>query len=275
MYVGIDIGGSKTLIGVLDKRGVILESRKFPTPKNYDDFLEEVAKTVESFATKDFQAATVGMAVTHLDRVHGIGKSFGNLPWRNVPIKDDIEDILDCPVVVENDAKLASLSEAMVRKDKSKVLYVTISTGIGYGLTVDGKIDPNIGDAGGKLIMLEYRGKFVPWESFASGSAIVRRFGKRAEEITDHATWQRIAHDLTRGLLELIAITEPDVIVFGGSVGNYFERLKPYLEKSLKHYETPLLPIPPLEKAKRPEEAVLFGCYDLAMETYGRNRQYS
>jgi glucokinase len=77
------------------------------------------------------------------------------------------------------------------------------------------------------------------------------------------------------GFLELIAITEPDIIVVGGSVGNYFERLKPHLEAALNQHETPLLYIPPMEKAQRPEEAVLYGCYDLVQGVYGRHRQHT
>jgi glucokinase len=268
MYVGIDVGGSKTLVGVLDEQGIIQESMKFPTPQDYHEFLQQVSETVATFQNQDFQAAGVAIPATHLDRTHGIGRAFGNLPWRDVTVKDDLEDLLHCPVALENDAKLAGLSEAMLRKDKSKVLYVTISTGIGVALTVNGKIDTNLADGGGRTMLLEHHGKLVPWESFASGKAIVERFGKRAEEITDAATWQRIAHDLTSGFLELIAMTQPDVIVVGGSVGRYFDRLKPHLEASLKRHETPLLTIPPLEEASRPEEAVLYGCYDYAKEVF-------
>jgi glucokinase len=154
-------------------------------------------------------------------------------------------------------------------------LYVTISTGIGYAFCNDRTIDTNIGDGGGAMLQLEYRGKLVPWESFASGHAIVERYGKKAADIHDDATWQRIAHDLSMGFLELIAITEPDVIVVGGSVGTYFERLQPHLEAALSRHKTPLLSIPPMEKAKRPEEAVLYGCYDLLQGLYGRHRQHT
>lgn len=275
MYIGVDVGGSKTLVGVISSTGTIESSERFPTPHNYEDFLRQVQQTVEKLTTEDIEATGVGMPATHLDRRHGIGRSFGNLPWRNVTVKDDLEHLLDCPVAVENDAKLACLSEAMLREDKSGVLYITISTGIGFGFCRDQKIDPNIGDGGGRLMLATYKGKLVPWESFASGKAIVERYGKKAVDITDDATWQRIAHDLAPGFQELIALTEPDVIVVGGSVGNYFERVQPHLEAELKKYQTPLLALPPIEKATRPEEAVLYGCYNLIQEVYGRNRQYS
>ena len=131
-----------------------------------------------------------------------------------------------------------------------------------------------VGDGGGRLLLLPYKGKLVAWESFASGKAIVERYGKKASEILDAATWQRIAHDLAGGFIELIAITEPDIIVVGGSVGSHFEKLQPHLQVELDRLKIPLLTIPPIEKAIRPEEAVLFGCYDLAKEVYGRNRQH-
>lgn len=269
MYLGVDIGGTKTLAAVLDDNGVILEKSKFPTPHDYGEFLKQLTDTISNFDNKDYRAAGVGMPVSTFDRKRGVGISFANLPWQLVPVQADVEKIAGCPVALNNDAKLAGLSEAMLLKDYSKVLYVTISTGIGTALVVDQIIDDNIGDAGGSGILLEHRGKLQAWESFASGHAIVERFGKRAEDITDDATWKTIVHDWSRGFLELNAIMEPDVIVLGGSVGSYFDRYAKFLTAELKKYETPLLSIPPLVQAQRPEEAVVYGAYDFACQKFG------
>lgn len=271
MYLGVDIGGTKTLVAALDDDGVITQRAKFPTPQSYPDFLEELTKTVDSITTNDLKATGVGMPVTIFDRQRGIGQAFGNLDWQNVPVLEDVERLTRGPVVVENDAKLAGLSEAMLLKDYAKVLYVTISTGIGTALIDHQRIDTSVGDAGGKTMLLPRHGKLTPWESYASGHAIVERFGKRAEDIHDETTWRQIVHDWTAGFMELIAIMEPDVIVIGGSVGTYFERYGQLLETSLKQFETPLLPIPPLREARRPEEAVIYGAYDLAKQTYGKD----
>lgn len=269
MYLGVDIGGTKTLAAVLDNHGGILESRKFPTNPDYSLFLEELAQTLATFEHKMFSAAGVGMPVTHFDRENGIGLAYGNLPWRHAPVQADIERIALCPVALENDAKLAGLSEAHLRKQISKVLYVTISTGIGYALIKDRIIDPNVGDAGGASMLVPHHGNLVAWETFASGKAIVERFGKRAEAIHDDATWKRIVHDWRVGLLELLAVCEPDLVVIGGSVGTYFDRYKELLKTELRQYETPLLTIPPFEQARRPEEAVVYGCYDYAVQRFG------
>ena len=270
MYLGVDIGGSKTLVAVLDNHGIITESEKFLTPTDYHQFLDELTQTISRLHTKDFQAAGVGVP-GKLNRKHGIGHTFGNLPWRDVPIQADIERLTHCPVVIENDANLAGLSEAMLVPEYQRVLYITISTGIGTGIIFDRAIESSFADSEGGQMMLEHRGKLLPWESFASGHAIAKRYGKQAKDITDEDTWRRIARDLVVGLVELIAVVQPDIIVIGGSIGTYFDRYKEFLVHELKKYETPLVSIPPLRQAARPEQAVIYGCYDLAKEKYGHH----
>jgi glucokinase len=269
MYLGVDVGGTKTLVTVLNSDGVIRERTKFPTPKSYNHFLLELRHALAHFKTQEFQAAGVGIPVTVFDRKHGRGVNFGNLPWRNVPIQLDMEHICKCPVVIENDAKMAALSEATLIKDRYRsVLYVTVSTGIGIGLVVDGKIDANVGDGGGRAIVLENKGKLMPWEDFASGRAIVETYKKRAMDIEDKATWQKICRNLAKGIVHLIALTEPEVIVIGGSVGTYFDRYGSTLKDEIKKYHLPLVPIPDIVAAQRPEEAVVYGCYDLAKQRF-------
>jgi predicted NBD/HSP70 family sugar kinase len=229
--------------------------------------LGKLADIVESFTTKDFNVIGVGIPVSSYDRETGIAHSFGNLPWRDVPILTDLEKLFRSPVALENDAKLAGLSESMLREPQ-RLLYVTVSTGIGYSLIVDREIDQNIGDSGGSLLMLEHSGKWVPWEKFASGKAIVETFGKMAKDINAEVAWDKIARNLSYGLIELIAVVEPELIVIGGSVGTYFDRFAKPLKKYLKELETPLLKIPPVEGAKRSEDAVVYGCYDYAKEMY-------
>ena len=266
MYVGIDVGGTKTLVAVLDANGVITEQVRYLTPQNYDEFLANLGQTVTTFKTNEYSAGGVGIPVTVFDRQNGRAINFGNLSWNNVPVQRDVEKICKCPMAVENDAKLAGLSEAMLLKDSyQRVLYVTISTGIGLALINQGIIDINFGDSGGHDLLIEYEGKLKPWESFASGHAIVDRFGKRAAEINDEASWEIIAHDISKGLVELVALTEPEVIVIGGSVGTYFEKYGKLLQAELEKYSLPLLKIPVIKGAQRAEEAVIYGCYALTV----------
>jgi len=270
MYIGVDIGGTKTLVAALDDHGVIVERIRFLTPPIYEEFVAELTKTAGSLRTQDFRAGCIA-APGKIDRKHGIAHDFGNLKWHDTPLQADAEHIFGCPMLVENDANLGGLSESMLLPADKNVLYVTVSTGIGTGFIGHRRIVPELADSEGGHMLLPFHGKHVAWESFASGHAIVERFGKKAADITDAATWHRIAHDLAMGFIELIAIAQPQIIVIGGSVGVYYERFEPYLLYELQQAKNPLIDLPVIRKAARPEDAVLYGCYDLAHSTYGTN----
>lgn len=264
MYLGIDVGGTKTLVASLDDQGNITEKLKFPTDRDYTSFLEDLRQNITKLKAGSFSRCAVGIPASVMDRSGGIGVRFGNLPWQDVHIRDDIEQICGCPVALENDAKLAGLSEALRLPGKyNRVMYVTISTGIGFSLVVDGRIDTSFGDAGGRALLLEHDGRPQPWEDFASGRAIVERYGHKAEDIDDPDTWRRISRDLAQGLVQLIAITQPQVIVIGGGVGGHFSKYGDLLAEELKKYDLSPVPVPELTGAKHPEEAVIYGCYDL------------
>ena len=191
------------------------------------------------------------------------------LGWENIPIVHDVHRIIGCPTYFDNDAKLGGLSEAMLLKHTyRRVLYITISTGIGIGLIVDQKIDENIGDGGGRTMLLEHEGKIVPWETFGSGKHIVEVYGKMASEIDDPKIWAQIVKNFTPGFIELIATLNPEVIVVGGGAGHYLSKFHNLLVKDLEQYETPMLQIPPIVAASRPDEAVAYGCYDYAKQKH-------
>ncbi|MGH7194353.1 MAG: ROK family protein [Candidatus Saccharimonadales bacterium] len=264
MYLGIDVGGTKTLVASLDDRGNITEKVRFPTDRDYPAFLEDLKHNIGKLKAGSFSHCAAGIPASVLDRSKGVGVRFGNLPWQDVSVRDDIADICGCPVYMENDAKLAGLSEALLLSGKYRsVMYVTVSTGIGLSLVVDGRIDTSFGDGGGRALLLEHVGKLEPWEDFASGRAIVKRYGHRAEDIDDPETWRQISRDLAQGLVQLIALAQPQVIVIGGGVGGHFDKYGDLLAEELKKYDLSPLPIPALKGAQHPEEAVLYGCYDL------------
>lgn len=268
MYFAMDIGGTKTLLAVFNQDGKLTKQVKFPTPPDYIDFIRLVKKTIPELGQTSFKAGCVA-APGKIDRKHGVVLAMGNLDWGLAPIAKDIRAIIDCPVVVENDTKLAALSEAIEFKNVfNKVLYVTVSTGISSGLVTDQKIVPAMADSESGHMLLEHNGKLQTWESFASGKAIVKKFGKLASEIDDPKIWSEIARNIAIGLIDLIATMQPELIVIGGGVGTHFAKFKSPLQIELKKFEMPLVPIPPVKQAKRPEEAVIYGCYYLAKSHY-------
>lgn len=274
MYLAVDIGGTKTLLACFDSDGKVLKDVRFTTAQDYRQFLKDLETHVPELSIDNYKAACVAVP-GRLAREYGRIIALGNLPWKNVSIQSDVENIIKAPVVIENDAKLAGLSEALLIKNEFKrVLYVTISTGIGISVITDGIINSDFIDSEGGHILLEHGGKLQKWESFASGKAIVKKYGKRAEDITDKKAWKTIARNTAVGLQSLIVIIQPEVVVIGGGVGQYLDRFYSYLLEDLKKFENPLAPIPFIREAKRPEEAVIYGCYELVKQKFGANHSH-
>lgn len=263
MYVTIDIGGTKTLVARMAKNGSIEESVKFPTPKKYDDFKMQLADNIAKITTSSITLVCVA-APGRIDREKGIVLAFGNLSWENIPLRDDIHAITKSTVLIENDAKLAALSEArLLKPHRKKVTYLTVSTGIGGGTVVNNVLDPDLQDAEVGRMLFERNGELVKWESFASGKAIVARFGKLASEINDPEIWKIVSHDLAMGIMDIAANIQPNAIIIGGGVGSHFHKFGHFLKAELQKYADPLVTIPEIVQAKHPEEAVIYGCYEL------------
>ncbi len=268
MYLGIDVGGTKTLMASLDEFGVILEQFRFPTPQVYTEFLEELAANVAKLSTQDFRACGIGIPA-FIDRVNGIGIAFPHLDWHDVPVHTDVEKIVRCPVALENDSKLAGLSESMLVKDKRKVLYLTVSTGIGSAYIVDQRINLELANNEAGHMLLEHQGKYQRWEDFAAGSAVFKKYGKPVSEIDDETVLREIARNIAIGLIDLIAVLNPDIVVLGGSVGTHYAKYGKYLDEYLQRYDNPMIQLPEIQAAGRPEQAVVYGCYDLVRQVYG------
>ena len=269
MYLAVDIGGTKTLLCSFSKDGEPKQKVKFPTPQDYEEFLKEFEKHLPELGENDFLAGAAGVPGV-LNRQEGVVLALGNLPWRKEPIQADLEKIAKCPFVIENDAKLAGLSEArLVLKNHKKAVYVTVSTGIGSVSVVDGVIDPRTIDSEVGHMTLEHKGKFETWEDFASGRAIVEQFGKKVGDINEPEILKEIARNIAVGLIVLIATLTPDVIILGGGVGTHLPKYQKYLDQEIDSFKSPMLKIPKILAAQRPEEAVIYGCYELVKGRFG------
>ncbi len=264
MYLAIDVGATKTLLAVFDDQGCKQAEHKIATDHNYQNFKTDIKKVLdEELAEFKFNAA--GLAVPGLlDDSKSRVIAFGSLPWRDIPIKADFAAMLSgLELFIENDTKLAGLYEALQLSDEpKKVLYLTLSTGISAGLIVDGQIELNLADSEPGQMLIEHDGQRKMREDLASGKALVARYGKKAEALEDAGAWQEYAGLVALGLQELLATLQPDVVIVGGGVGAHLEKFQSYLEAELNKAQNPLVPIPPIVKAQRPEEAVVYGCYE-------------
>jgi len=262
-YLAIDVGGTKTLFAVFSATGEIVREKKIATSHDYEQFKSDLAAGVDELGEFNISRCCAAFP-GRIDLDKGVGVGFGNLPWHDLPILDDLQRLLQGKkVLIHNDAKLAGLSEALLLDGRyRKVLYLTISTGIGGGVVTGGRIDPDFVNFEPGAMIFEHDGQQTRWETFASGKALHEKYGQLASEINDPQIWQAYVKNLVPGFENLLAVIQPDAVVIGGGVGGHFDKFKPHLEAELAKINNSLVPVPPLLQAQRPEEAVIYGCYD-------------
>ncbi len=266
MYVAIDIGGTKTLVVIHDAKGKRIGEIKFLTSQDYEKFLSDLTENVAKLSTNNILhvvAAVPGL----IDRTTGVVRVFGNLPWRDTPIRDDLARIFDTKVTIENDSRLAGLGAALPLKDRYRnIFFVTVSTGIGGALISEGKIVTPVQDMEIGKMPIEYEGSVQKWEEFASGRAIVATYGKLASEINDPKIWREIGLKIGYGLAVVISAFQPDVIVFGGGAGKYADKFIPAVREYMTVNLHAIVKHPDLLTAQNPEEVVIYGCYEFAKQ---------
>lgn len=266
MLITIDTGGTKTLIASFNKKGELGTQIKFPTPKDPTEYIAALKKTLtDNYTNKPVKA--IVLAVPGIVK-GGVAIWCNNLGWNSFDILSALKGVLGgVPILIGNDANLAGLAETrLLKKIPSQSLYVTISTGIGTGITTGGRINLALQNSEAGHALIEYDGLVQEWENFASGRAIRETYGKYASEIKSKQIWYQIADRISRGFLAVIPILQPDVIIIGGSIGTYFDQYDKQLINMLKEKLPKHIPCPEFVQAKYPELAVIYGCYYYAID---------
>jgi glucokinase len=250
----VDIGGTKIAVGMVDDTGRVLSKLESPTDaqRGYSRGLERMIGMLrETARIAGAEISGIGIGSTGL--VYPISGAFGDvdfLPgWQGNNPVEDLARAFNVSVALENDADASALGEASwgAGKGKSRLVYVTVGTGIGGGIILDRQLyrgadmaHPEIGhhvlDPSGPLCSCGFRGC---WESLATGPALAAWFKSNApaeqqypEDLTAKQVCQlaQQGHELARraveregyylglGLANLINLFVPDVIVLGGSV---------------------------------------------------------
>jgi predicted NBD/HSP70 family sugar kinase len=262
MYVAIDIGGTKTLITTFTVEGDVITSVKFPTNKRFKTFLKELIEGIDGLINHE-RVDCIAVAIPALiDHETGIAKSFGNLDWKNVDITTSLKENYTENVYIDNDAKMGALGEANMGAGvgHETCLYVTVSTGIGIGITYQGQLDKALEDSEGGQMGFRHEGKIMRWEKFASGKAFYEEFGARGEDDNNPEHWRVWAEDLALGMNSLISVIQPDIVIIGGSMGNHLHKYHSYLHKTLQTLRGPTVKMPMIVAAKDPDNAVINGC---------------
>lgn len=146
-YIGIDLGGSSMKMGIVDAEGKVLFEMEEPTPKDSEQALKNMVQYCHTVATRSEtlweQVEGVGIGLPgFLDIPNGVIINLTNLNWKNIPIKRFLEERLQKRVEIDNDANVAAFGEAWcgAGKDVDHLICVTLGTGVGGGVIIDGKL---------------------------------------------------------------------------------------------------------------------------------------
>ena len=149
VYIGIDLGGTSIKIGLVDQLGNILYTLEKPTPvkAGYHQVLAVFSQMAEKlfqnnpYEWKDIIGVGAGVPA-FLDQQKGIVIEAVNLNWNNMPLRDDLERMWKVPIMVDNDANAAALGEMWngAGKGASHLICLTLGTGIGGGVIINGDI---------------------------------------------------------------------------------------------------------------------------------------
>jgi glucokinase len=258
---GIDVGGTKIAGGVVDEKGVIVEELVVESPATDVAAIESaIEKLVSELRTRHLIEAVGVGAAGYIDRARSVVMFAPNLAWRDLDLKSDLERQHGIPVVVENDANAAAWGEFQygAGHDVDDLLLVTVGTGVGGGLVLDGSLYRGAFGVGAEIGHM----RVVPdgilcgcgnrgcLEMYGSGSALVREVrgaamagSLLAADVLDRAGGDPLAITgplvtesaragdpfaieqlaslgrwLGEGIASLAAVLDPAVVVIGGGV---------------------------------------------------------
>lgn len=273
MYkVGVDLGGTNIAVGVVDENYKIIGKGKVKTnaPRPAEEIFADIKKAI------DLAVADAGLTMDDIEKVGvgtpgsinqdtGIIEFSNNLKFDNVPAKKMLEELTGKPCAFENDANAAALGEAYAGAGNGakNFVAVTLGTGVGSGIIVDGKIVSGINFAGGEMghTVIVVNGKSCNcgrngcWESYASATALISQTKEKMQECPDSKMWELCDGDIQKvsgrtafnamyagdeagkavvdsylyyvsvGITNIINTFQPEVVCIGGGISNEGDNL--------------------------------------------------
>lgn len=267
VYVGIDLGGTSIKAGLVDESGKILAKASCPTLVErgakpvVDDMAKLSLEVVEKggYTLNDVKAIGIGLPGIQDPRT-GIVPFCTNLYWHEVPVVEWMHETIDKPVFIDNDATVAGLAESVagVSAGVKDSVFLTLGTGVGGGIVLNGKVYSGAHGVGSELghMITVIDGELCTcgnrgcWERYASATAMIRMGREAAEKhpesliytsvsgnlseitakvVTDAAkagdpvaceVFDRYVYHLCVGIVNIINFLDPEVIVLGGGVSH-------------------------------------------------------
>jgi predicted NBD/HSP70 family sugar kinase len=284
MYIALDIGGTKWIAASANPNGDILKRVQHPVEQDPRKGIELLYSMIEEVRVGTTEITSIGASAGGpLNYRTGEVSSLHLDKWINVPLKKYMEEKYQCPFAVEVDTDIAALAEYNIGTSSSqRLLYITLSTGLGGGFLLDGQIyrgtkgcHPEIGH---QTVPFRHRNKSEVQcpcgamnclEALISGSAIQRNYGIPPEELPDE-DWKDIGYNLGHGLRNMSVMYTPDEIILGGGIAiNAHEKFLS-VALSVMRDNTRIVPVPEVKISTLGTDTALMGALVLAKQVVQR-----
>ncbi len=277
MFVGVDIGRTKILVSVSDEKRNVISSKRIDTPTTFKKGLQAIFSLIREQVKKEPITAIGLSAPGPINRKRGKILNPPHFPgWENAPIVSLLEKEYKAKIFFNNDANAFALAEYRFGKYKKikNLLYLTLSSGMGAGIIVDGKLLQGLSDTAGEIghIVLDIDGPECPcgqrgcWEVYCGGlnlanmiqekilhekicTGMVKEAGDikkitvihlleavRKEDEFALAVWQNFIDRLAQGIGILVMSFNPEVVLLGTIAIHAKELLMTPLKKALLEY---------------------------------------
>ena len=277
MYIGIDLGGTNIAIGIVDDKGKILVKDSTPTlaPRPYTEMVKDMADLINKLLAEakltvaDIKGLGIGTPGSN-DAEKGVVLRAENLGFEDAPLKEELMKYFDLPFALENDANAAALGEYVaVGEDSKCFVAVTLGTGIGGGIILDGEIFRGFNGAAGEIghTTMVFDGVACGcgrkgcWEAYASVTALIRQTkvaienhpeslmaaeAKKSGKVNGRTAFDaakkgdKVAMEVVDkyvkyvadGITNMVNIFQPDIVVVGGGISKEGD----YLIEPIKKY---------------------------------------
>lgn len=241
--IGVDIGGTKITAGLVES-GTVTQSFTVDTEpgKSRDEIVANLIGTIDTVFSPKIKSIGIGVPGIIDDR-QGIICELNNIPaWKNLSLKKIVESHFNKPVFINNDANCFVLGNKYFgeAKNYNNIVGVTLGTGLGSGIIVNGKIYQGAENGAGEFGQIPYKDSIL--EEYCCGQFFNKIKNISGEEIFSRAQkgepaaidiWEELGSHIGELVKIIIFSYAPEMIVFGGSVSKGFEFFKHSLMKSL------------------------------------------
>lgn len=259
--LGVDIGGTKTLIVLTDLNGEEVVSQTCPTSKKVDDIIGIIQSFIDSSEVDRDRILGMGISLAGIvDSKNGTVVDSPNLNWEHVPLVQMLQRYFPFPIFINNDANCAIYAEKLKGHglNSRNLVFVTVGTGVGAALIINDQLIEGHHFSAGEIGYLIDRvdversnfgsmGEFGPFEKRVSGKFLSETYGSSEQLFQDYYAGSarakkivnQFATDISIAIANIINIVNPEKVIIGGGVSRSMEGILDFIRKSVSGF-TPM-----------------------------------